>query len=292
MFLTPILILVVPLELLLRNIPNEYTFKSTYLREHGDSIHTLVLGNSHAYYGIDPNQLSFPGFNASHISQSIDLDLLLLRNHIEAMPNLKYLVIPMDYFTLFSRTATGNEPWRMKNYQIYHGLEVADNISNYSEVLSLPLGTNCIRLFSYYINQKSAIGCNELGYSNTPVKTSDLVKTGRQSAIRHTKTDRTYCKQSVQMIADMIDLASNKSIQVIIITYPVYQSYQDHLDKSQLKTTIETATQFAVDNPWVTYLNMLTDQRFGSADFRDGDHLNHIGATKLTKILDEQLLEM
>ena len=40
-----------------------------------------------------------------------------------------------------------------------------------------------------------------------------------------------------------------------------------------------------------TYLNLLKDSTFVDSDFYDPDHLNTIGATKLTKMLNEVIVQ-
>ena len=69
-------------ELLLRNIPNDYSFKKNYLNTKSNSIEVLFLGSSHIYYGINPEYISRNSFNGSHISQSLNFDLEILENDV------------------------------------------------------------------------------------------------------------------------------------------------------------------------------------------------------------------
>ena len=41
-----------------------------------------------------------------------------------------------------------------------------------------------------------------------------------------------------------------------------------------------------------TYLNLLKDSTFVDSDFYDPDHLNDCGAAKLTKMLNEVIIEL
>ena len=60
-----VVIAFIPMEILLENIPNDYSFKKEYLDENSDSIEILVLGSSHSYYGINPIYFHLRAFNAS-----------------------------------------------------------------------------------------------------------------------------------------------------------------------------------------------------------------------------------
>ena len=64
LFVVPILLLAVIIEIFLRLIPNDYLHKKKYLDAHSCDIETLILGSSHSFYGIDPNYFSNNTFNA------------------------------------------------------------------------------------------------------------------------------------------------------------------------------------------------------------------------------------
>lgn len=53
LYLLPIAILAIGLEIYVDSIPNSYTYKRQYMEQHADEIQTLVLGSSYAYDGID-----------------------------------------------------------------------------------------------------------------------------------------------------------------------------------------------------------------------------------------------
>ncbi len=121
-FCAPVLIFIVIMELLLRNIPNTYSYKKNYLDQHSNEIEILFLGSSHAYRAINPKFIHLNGFNAALISQSLDYDIEILKKYEKQMDKLKFIVIPIDYFSLYNRLETGIENWRIKNYNLYYGL--------------------------------------------------------------------------------------------------------------------------------------------------------------------------
>ena len=77
-FCLPILLGTLVLEVLLRNIPNDYSQKKEYLDENSSEIETLILGSSHSFYGLNPKYFSSKTFNASHISQSLNYDYKII----------------------------------------------------------------------------------------------------------------------------------------------------------------------------------------------------------------------
>ena len=107
-------------EVVLRNIPNDYIYKKKYLDVYSNEIETLVLGSSHSFYGVNPAFFFKNTFNASHISQSFDYDLEILEKYDGYLGELKTVVIPISYFSLFHKLESGSESWRIKNYIIYY----------------------------------------------------------------------------------------------------------------------------------------------------------------------------
>jgi len=287
LFLFPLAILPLLMELLLRNIPNDYNYKKEYLMNNSNNITKLFLGSSHTYYGINPDFISGNSFNASHISQSIDLDYQIIKKYENNWNELKYIIIPIDYFTLFSRLSNGIEYWRIKNYNLYYDMHLSNSLSDNSELMSVSLKLNLRRIISYYFLNKTAITCSKLGFGNNYKKSNDLVKTGKTAALRHTKNDLSKLNESLKILKEIIDFASKNNIEIIFYTSPAYNTYVSNLDKNQLNLTINTITELAVNNSNCNYFNLLNDTHFYSDDFRDADHLNPEGAKKLSLRIDE-----
>ena len=275
------------MEPLLRNIPNDYNYKNNYLKNNSNKISKLFLGSSHTYYGINPDFISGNSFNGSHISQSINLDFEILKKYKNNWDELEYLIIPIDYFTLFSRLRTGIEYWRVKNYNLYYDIQMSNKLSENSEVLSINVNSNIRRIGSYYILNKIPITCSELGYGNINVKSKDLVETGKTAALRHTTKDFSKLNESIKILEEILDWASKNNTKIIFYTTPAYTTYVSNLNASQLELTMNTIKKLVENNTNCSYFNLFEDSDFYASDFSDADHLNQEGAKKLSLKLDE-----
>ena len=100
LFTVPFILFLLITEYLLRNIPNDYSYKNQYLEKNAKNIETLFLGSSHAYYGINPEYYSGNSFNASHISQTIDLDYKLIKKYAQDFNKLQYIVLSTTFHYL------------------------------------------------------------------------------------------------------------------------------------------------------------------------------------------------
>jgi hypothetical protein len=296
LFIIPFLFSVLFMEILLRNIPNDYGFKKEYLDKNASEIETMILGSSHSFYGFNPVYFTTKTFNASHISQSLNYDFEIIKKYQSDLKQLKTIILPISYFTLFWKLEAGPESWRVKNYILYYGLETSNSYANYSEVLSNKINMNLKRLGSYYITGNSAISCTSLGWgSNYKSKNArDLIETGKNASLRHSKhiNDIKYkniLRDNKQTLNYIIAWCKNRNIRIVLLTPPAFKSYHQNLNKTQLNLTIEIAEKIDSNNNNCIYLNLLNDTSFVAKDFYDADHLSEIGAEKLSKLINEKI---
>ncbi len=287
-FLLPVFIVVLGLEFLLRHIPNDYSYKSTYLDENSDKIQTLFLGSSHAFYDIDPQYLQRFSFNAAHVSQTLDLDYEILLKYKNNYSNLKNIVVPVSYFSLFEQLGKTEEFWRLKNYLIYYNIHTTNRIKDYSELLSHTLEINIERLDKYYFHGKDEISCSTLGFGlkHNSKDNKDLIISGPETAKRHTYNDLSLYAENLQILSQIIEFAKERHIRVIVFTPPAFNTYVKNLDTNQLNITIKAMLGLDEKYNNCVYLNMLTNSTFTAIDFYDSDHLNEIGAKKFTIKMD------
>ena len=95
--ISPFIIIALPMEYFLRQVPNDYIYKSNYLDEHSNEIEVLILGGSHSYFGINPDYFTAKTFNAGNVSQPLNIDFKLLEKYQNNFKSLKIIIIPMSY---------------------------------------------------------------------------------------------------------------------------------------------------------------------------------------------------
>ncbi|MES2620658.1 MAG: hypothetical protein V4615_07390 [Bacteroidota bacterium] len=291
LFITPVLLIALCLELLLRNIPNDYSYKKNYLDKHSDSLEVLYLGSSHMYRGINPEFSQMKGFNAAMVSQTLEYDYKIFQLYSEHLASLKWVVISVSSFSYFQRLETSKESWRIKNYTIYWRLTDGSKVADHIEILSSKLRLNIARLYNYYILNQPNIYCSELGWGRRQSNFSptDKNKTGNEAAERHNKAGEEGYEGNIKLVEDIIRTAQQKNIRVLLFTPPAYSTYTTHLDNERLLYTIKKSEAIARAHSNCSYINLLSDSTFGEEDFFDADHLNSAGARKLTQKIDSLL---
>jgi len=297
-FFLPIVISAILFEFALRKIPNDYAQKREYLDKNSHQIETLILGSSHAYFGLDPIYFDNNTFNAAKVSQSLEYDYEIFKKYSANMLQLKSVVIPLSYFSMFDLLSQSDdgESWRNKNYFLYSGIDIgAVNLFNKTEILGQNFSINIRRFINYYLKNVSSITSTELGWGYTykSEESKDLYITGNEAAIRHKCIiDPVIIKNIEDILNALVDYCKQRNINVLLLTLPAYQSYIEGLDSEQLNITLTIANSIAQKNENCTYINLLADSSFIARDFYDGDHLNEIGAQKLSLKVNKMLEEI
>jgi len=295
--LIPILTILVILELLLRNVPNDYSFKNKWLTENSSKTKILILGTSHTYFGINPDYFEKRAFNAAEPSQTLKYDYSIFNKFHERMDSLEYIILPISFFSLYSKLENV-EPLRVKKYFLYYDFKYQefsyDNCFQLSEINYKNMNSKKWKhLRNTIAGNENDIFCNNLGFGirySTKNKHLNWQKRGPIVAQEHMKeSDSKTLTENEGYVQSIITMAAKKNIKVILITTPTWQTYSENLNKIQLSYTMKFCNSMKEKFSNVSYINMLNDKRFGETDFYDPDHLCDVGAKKFTKILNDTL---
>lgn len=287
MFLLPLIVSVIIMEFLLRHIPNDYKYKKKFLDKNSNEIEVLFLGSSHSLYGLNPDYCTRNCFNASNVSQTYYYDLEILKKYEYNWADLRIIVLPVSYFSLFMNLETSKEYWRIKNYLIYNGLNTSNKLAYHTEMLSNNLSVNLKRISLFYIKGDYGSLCSPLGWVSCNSQNSrDLVESGKEAAEYHTYKDLKYFNENVSSLKSIIEFGLRHNVKILLFTPPAYKTYVVNLNKEQLLKTFQTAENFAHQFDNCFYYNSLENKLFSEIDFCNADHLNAIGARRLTLLID------
>lgn len=285
----PILFFLLVLEVAIRKIPNDYQLKKEYLDQNAPEINTLILGSSHTFYGINPAYFSKKTFNAAYVSQTLDLDYEFLNSYQSKLKNLKTVIIPISYFSMFETLETDAERWRIKNYILYYGFENKYHFTDNYESLSNDIQLNVKKVVKHYALNKSFITSSDLGWGNNFNSKNKKTPRGKYTAEKHTVKNFDLYAANLKSLNGIITLCKKNNINIIFITTPTHKSYYQNLNKIQLEKTTKTISELLKNNSNCKYLNLLDSNKFSNEDFYDADHLNEIGAKKLSLFLNNSL---
>lgn len=296
LFVLPVLTLLLLLEISIKSLPNNYSYKKRYLDSNSNTIKVLFLGNSHAYYGINPSYIHENSFNASYVSQSINYDYKILQKYRDNWKNLAFVCIPLDYSTLYNRLEYGSENFRKKNYANYFEIPSTDFFWKNIELVNGKISENCLRLYRAYKKRKKSgmndISCSKLGWGKWAKTKIDINIAGKIAALRQQLNSNNFLNKNVADFKDVISFLKLNNTQLVLYTPPACKAYIQSFDADQFEIIRNIGLDLAKNNSNVTYFDFMPDSSFSENDFHDGDHLCIEGAQKLSKKIDSVLNEM
>mgnify|MGYP001161530148 FL=1 len=296
LFLAPLFLVWLALEVFYRQAPNNYSYKDQQLQNIAANVQTLVMGDSHAFYGINPAYFKDPTFNLSNISQSLLTDELLLEKHIANLPALKTVFINISYFTLSAKDNALESNWRKYFYHHNMGITAPSisfwNPQRYSMALIQRFDKSMALVQAYHKNH-TIVNATPLGYgmqdASYIVKDKDAISL--VIANKHEDASLDF-KRNTARLQRIIALCKKYEVAVVLLEMPVYPTYYNLLDTQKKEKIKSVLTTLSGVNDTVFYLDLSTDPLFEKQDLRDADHLTNSGAKKCSEYLNAYLKDV
>ena len=292
LFLSPIVLIIIGIEIFYRTVPTNYSFKHQEILKHRDSIEVLIFGDSHAMYGINPKYLDKEAFNLANLSQTIYFDKLLFQSYVDQLPNLECIIIPMEYTTMSQADNTEEDIWRKYFYNAQMGLNVPIikwyNPKKYSLALSQKM-VRTVKALNTWRQTNTLVNCDNNGWGlgyNSSVDSLDVDRLAKVISRKH--DDAKYdISQNLERVKSIVKVCKKKNINVILVNLPVTNQYFNLLVQDEVLEILKQSYILNAQNKHVKNLNLVQDPRFYLEDFQDVDHLNRNGAKKCSVILNE-----
>lgn len=296
LFLLPLFLVCLALEVFYRQAPNNYSYKDQQLQKVAPFTKTLIMGDSHAFYGINPVYFKDPTFNLSNISQSLLTDELLLEKHIANLPALKTVFINISYFTLSAKENDLESNWR--KYFYYHSMGIrAPSISfwnpkRYSMAL-IQRFDKSIDLVQQYYKNHTIVSATPLGYGKQDMSNVVQDKEAISVVIANKHEDNSLdFKHNTARLQRIIALCKKYGVGVVLLEMPVYPAYYNLLDTEKKEKIKSVLHQLSGVNDTVFYLDLSTSPLFEKQDLRDADHLTNSGAKKCSILLNRYIQDI
>lgn len=287
LFVVPLILFFVVLEINLRKIPNDFKYKSNYLKKNSKSIEVLILGSSHSFSFVRPDLFESSTFNSANLHQTLRFDAFIFNRFVDEMPKLKVVILPVSYGIYHAALDKSKDQWRIKDYCLYYDYP-SSSPKNHLEIINGDTKTQFTEVCEYICDRKNKITCDSLGYGIRFAEDDqvDMESAGRTIARRQTEDcEEDNIEDNLISIESILEKCQEKGIRVVLYTAPAYESYYSELDSGIYNKTLSINQKLKDKYSVVEYKNYLSDNRFEVHDFRDPDHLNLNGAQKFTTIL-------
>ena len=205
------------------------------------------------------------------------------------MPRLKTVVLPFSYTSLFEDIES--EPhlqyWAVR-YRLYMDCDIHSRWSKY--------GMECLNIVPFKekltsLWKPSKLKWDSLGFGTSYGTTSLLAEgkdNGAQRAQENTYEGMVSLKFCTSMLDSICTWCDKKNVRLVLVSTPTWSTFRRHCNLQQVAKADSTLQRMLQRHPKVLYFNYWADSSFVISDFYDADHLNQLGARKLTLMLKHE----
>ena len=294
-FAMPFIIASIFLEVRLSQIPTYLSLKKYYLESQLDQIEVLSTGLSYGN-SINPQFFDHKAFNLFNDAEDFYYDTKVIEKYVDQMKKLKLIILPISYYSLDLREEIG--PWaeRTRFYNLIFGIPPSLLLSRFDPSFYSYLfayGWLDVRnfIFNNFTNQMKNVmysnGWREVGLKGL-LETNETERAGLQSVdfFDYNFTNKQNVSFNLNLLSVFIEKCQKRRIQIILFTPPTYHFFYDKIDPEKYQNMQDSIEQ--ISNRFkLKYYNFFNDNRFGSEDFYTSDHVNNLGAEKLSRIMND-----
>lgn len=305
------------LEKILSNIILEYEYNHDYYYLKNalsyamkSNITTLISGSSYGAFGIDMSLIK-NAVNLSSISQDLYYSQALLKLVCENNVNIKNIVLCVGYYCFFpdlSKTKNLNELSRISKVykpllndvhncvllppsskQLYES-----NIIDIKFILDRYTCDEYLKGFFHKDRPRKNFASkiwDDKSKSWKELSNDEKINAGEKRAELHNRNIKreSSLKENIVLFQNFVNFCTNKKINLLVVVTPSTSYYRNCLEN---KFKLQFYDILFKVKGTVHLLDLSDDESFVDDDFNDTDHLNDIGAQKLTSIVVETLKEM
>lgn len=273
-----------------------YSRKRTILEDNKDAS-CIIAGTSHALWGLDPAVFSVKTINIAELDKPIDYDLAIIEKYIYELPSLRYLILPIGYFTLFySDSLALSDEFAIK-YPHHWGIK---------DVLNNNLSFYKLDRYHFYtcgldiLEKEDKKGVDDYGYDpqfdvlakfdSASKEKFCLERLGYWNE-KFIHRDKQKIEKTGGDIIRFCNFLESKNISVYFVNMPVSVEMQRHLDSGILKINAAFVDELRRTTK-AHYIDLQDSTIFKNDSlFHDQDHLNYRGAMVASGYINADLFK-
>ncbi|MEO6095373.1 MAG: hypothetical protein ABIW76_06755 [Fibrobacteria bacterium] len=278
-----------------RIIPKKNLYKSeTQFRSGGTGAETLICGDSHAAYDLNPEFL--PGaFNYALPSETLEQTYFKLRTALPLMPGIKRVLLPLDLHT-FSNYRKGQytDIWYWNRFLsprelsdltgksaaalwIYRTFPFIGNGEEFKTLVSGGSGTLVIRGWQRHTEDFS-------------VDSEKPISGMKRATLHFPNAPKAIDSSMLDYLPRIIALAKAHRAETFLIKFPVTPQYKQavderHIDRAAYYREVEALAKVSGAAAILDYQDSISREPL----FDDPDHLNASGAAVLSAKIANRL---
>lgn len=265
-------------------VKNPFSIKKNILKSNISKTETLILGNSHLYYGLNPKFFSSYAINLASRGRKIETDYFFLKENIKNIKNIKNVIIPISFYTLYASELSEGEKRLFYNYfdiNKYNQGFIKNLLLNepinetYKDFTSWKLRYGDIDSLGFRIRKKTyvydAIGIENLKKIYSKLDTLNTMNINR----------------NLNFLKEIVTLTHQNNVKLTIIFPPCHQDFYQGYLKKIVDKEIHIIKKTLSDS--VIIINATRFFEKENTFFCDSHHLNQKGAIFFSKKVDSIL---
>lgn len=269
----------------LRNKNTLYKEKLQGANQNKEKIVVIILGNSHANYGVDPNAFDIYTYNLANVNQSIYFDKRILLSHLDEFKNLKYVLISADFHSLYFSSQGIRGVWsyydtgvryKNKNYLLE---ELSPSLFGYTPKIILSLlkrevinelimGDIVVDLpVQKGVNLNDTIKNGFIGFEGKDAVAFKENKFHERARTFNRKVEGSKEKFEIEKdLNGLLEILIKRGVTPILFTTPTFEDYNKYLNSKFLNSNQSDFGRISEKHK-ILYWNFMSSDLFKAEDF-------------------------
>ncbi|WP_046745286.1 hypothetical protein [Kordia zhangzhouensis] len=256
---------------------------------HKKDTEILVLGNSHSFFGINPEVSQYRMINVANKGRKLSTDYELLKAYQSQLPNLQYVIVPISQYSLLSDTIDTQEK---RLYYRFFRLDAYKQNGFKNYLLCNEPFRELVDNMLFGNKQNHNQEVSDLGWHPSRKNYKDPIEIvqARIEQLEGKPTEqKKLLQKNVQLLNDFASLQQNHTYKIVYITPPYHPDYYANSDANYHTYLSELLMNIASENKNVLYIDGKSLNLTKDTYYTDSDHLNVLGAHTYTKKIDSIL---
>jgi hypothetical protein len=282
-----------------------------------NDVQCIAVGNSHIMGGVLESSMPVRTVNFGADSQDVYYSLLCAERAVKYSSSIKYVILPLDILmaemdlsnnpTDFNlsiltkvcipvfqdrRRYNGELPTLYPECQKHALYQYAFDMKSVREDLDKHLMDSVAKL-DFYNNRFFPRKPNGMLPYNFREMTDEqnLRAAKMRFPGKHDFLDKT-CKENMDMLDRFLIRMEQRGITVILFDMPMTRFFYYGIGEDKMSQFKDVFIQHYANNKNCILMDFLKWSLFDDADFHDYDHLNQLGAEKLTNLIGQKIIEL
>jgi len=268
------------------NNENIMSIKNNLLKSEKNFSEILILGNSHTFFGITPQILSYKAINIANKSRKLETDYYILKKNINFLKELKTVIVPISFYTLFANDLTEQE--KRLYYNFFELKEYNQGWFKNSLLINEPFRE---LLNDIMFNNFKTILPN-FGWranSESYVFNEQIIKE-RVGEVDNRINNNEKIVFNLNILQNIIDLCDEKKVKLLIVLPPYHQDFYKYSKGKYQRKIMSCLNTLRLKSSKILDCKKLEIK--APKYFENVDHLNVKGAILLTKKIDSILRDI